>query len=82
MASSFGAGAAMFVMIGSTKSPPPPSPPIFFSDPAGEIHSLGQYGDVIATDAAALNKANEAPPLADGATCALVDTGLQATYMR
>ena len=43
------------------------------------MRSVGQHGGVIATVAAALNVANGAPLLADGATHVLVDTGLQST---
>ena len=72
--------ACMFVSIGETEPPPSTNPWLFFGDPrTGEMRSVGRYGDIVATVAAALSEANGAPPLAKNAQRFLIDSGSQST---
>ena len=67
------ADAAMSVTIRETKPPPSNRPLLFFHDPrGGDMRSVGQHGDIVATIAAALNEVSGALLLAAGATRVLV----------
>ena len=70
----------MFVSISETKPPLSDKPFLFFNDQrTGNMRSVGQYGNVTATDAAALGEGSGAPELKVGATRFPADTGSQST---
>ena len=74
------ADACMFVSIGETEPPPAEIPFLFFNIPgAGEMRSIGRYGNVATTVAAALGEGSGAPKLKNNATRFLIDTGSQST---
>ena len=66
----------MFVTFGETKPPPAQQPFLFFNTGDGDMRSIGQHSDIIATDAATLEPMNGAPKLTEGAIRVLIDIGL------